>query len=222
MTGITRCWSEIGTAGDRTCPKLAAHLLCSNCGTFAAAARSLLDRPAPEGYVEDWTRWIAGEPIEDTIESVSLCPFRLGPEWFALPTGRVSETVAKRPIRRVPHRSTDEFLGLINVRGELVLCFSLHTVLSVADVPATPAGPRLADDHRALMLVCGEGRRRVAFPADEAAGVRKVPAANLRPPPATVSRAGHALTAHLIDLPMGPVAILDADRLMQRIETVLQ
>ncbi|MBM4201793.1 MAG: chemotaxis protein CheW [Gammaproteobacteria bacterium] len=219
MTSTSHCWREIGSAGDRTCPKLAHHLLCGNCEVFADAARSLLERPGPDGYIDEWTRWLAAPPVADTAEELSLCPFRLGDEWFALPTSAFSETLESRSPRRIPHRRSEAFLGLINVRGELVLCFSLSAILAVsaARPDDTPTRPR-----RPLIFVCGEGRHRFAFPVDDAVGVWRVAAAALHPPPATVGKAEDALTAGLVELAMGTVALLDSGRLARTIEHLLQ
>jgi chemotaxis-related protein WspD len=213
------CWREIGSTGDRSCPKLVQHQLCINCDVFAAAAQSLLDRPAPADYRDEWTRWVAAEPVAEDGEYLSLCPFRLGPEWFALPTGMLSETLESLTPRRIPHRSSPEFLGLITVRGEPVLCFSLRSILSVG--PSAPA-IEAAKSSRPVTLVCGEGRDRFAFPVDETAGLWRVAMAELQPPPATVSRSDHTLTTSLIELSVGTVALLDATRLVRRIEHILQ
>ena len=53
------CWHRIGVSGDRSCPELASFVHCRNCPVFAAAARGFFDRPAPEGYLAEWTRWLA-------------------------------------------------------------------------------------------------------------------------------------------------------------------
>ena len=53
------CWHRIGVSGDRSCPELNAFIHCRNCPVFAAAARTFFDRPAPEGYLADWSRWLA-------------------------------------------------------------------------------------------------------------------------------------------------------------------
>ena len=53
------CWNRIGTSGDRSCPELEQHVHCRNCPVFASAARVFFDRPAPEGYLAEWTQWLA-------------------------------------------------------------------------------------------------------------------------------------------------------------------
>ena len=62
------CWSHIGVSGDRTCPELSSFIHCRNCPVFAAAARTFFDRPAPEGYLAGWSRWLAGSVEQDAGE----------------------------------------------------------------------------------------------------------------------------------------------------------
>ncbi len=57
--GDDDCWSHIGVSGDRTCPELSSVIHCRNCPVFTTAARTFFDRPAPEGYLADWSHWLA-------------------------------------------------------------------------------------------------------------------------------------------------------------------
>ena len=44
-------------------PRAETHVHCRNCPVFAAAARAFFDRPAPEGYLAEWTRgWPVRRP----------------------------------------------------------------------------------------------------------------------------------------------------------------
>src|SRR3954453_6214704 len=63
------CWNRIGTSGDRSCPGLRTAIHCRNCPVFASAARTFFDRAAPEGYLAEWTQWLAGSPAAGIIES---------------------------------------------------------------------------------------------------------------------------------------------------------
>src|SRR5580698_2004536 len=114
------CWNKIGVTGDRSCPELNTFIHCRNCPVYAAAARTFFDRPAPEGYLADWSRWLAGSGVpnagdqgngdgEDEAQSqeekLSVLIFRLGPEWLAFRTQTVAEVTTIRPVHRVPHRT---------------------------------------------------------------------------------------------------------------------
>ena len=58
------CWHRIGVSGDRSCPELSTFVHCRNCPVFAAAARVFFDRPAPEGYLAEWTRLAGRLPTD--------------------------------------------------------------------------------------------------------------------------------------------------------------
>src|SRR5262249_4114762 len=183
------CWRRIGVAGDRSCPELSTFIHCRNCPVFADAARSFFDRPAPEGYLAEWTRWLAetdclgpgeeaeGSPvkdqgeIQDQREWVSVLIFRLGGEWLAWPTGAIVAVTRPRPVHRVPHRFHRVFTGLVNLHGQAQLCVSLHGLLGV-DVPAS--SPRL------VVVRDRERAETWAFGADEVLGVHRVPRSQWR------------------------------------------
>ena len=140
------CWNRIGTAGDRSCPELENHVHCRNCPVFASAARVFFDRPAPDGYVAEWTQWLAsaeqrtrqtsGEALaESDRDRVGVLIFRLGDEWLAFRTQTIGEVTMPRPIHRIPHRSNAILIGLVSLRGQLQLCISLHGLLGVEASP---------------------------------------------------------------------------------------
>ena len=77
--------------------------------------------------------------------------FRLGAEWFALPTIAVDEVAELRGIHSLPHRRGGMLLGLVNVQGELIVCVSLARVLGLKNVVASTAGED--GPRRARLLV---------------------------------------------------------------------
>ena len=137
-------------------PSSRTHIHCRNCPVFASAARVFFDRPAPEGYLAEWTQWLAsteqhtrhatGEALaESDRDRVGVLIFRLGEEWLAFRTQTIAEVTMPRPVHRIPHRSNDILIGLVNLRGQLQLCISLHGLLGVEASP----GPRPhAQTHR--------------------------------------------------------------------------
>jgi chemotaxis-related protein WspD len=168
---------------------------CRNCPVFAEAARTFFDRPAPQGYLAEWARWLAdsdglaprtavrsaGADDEDSTharrEGDSVLIFRLGVEWLAFRTRAVAEVTTRRPVHRVPHRSNRVFTGLVNLHGQAQLCVSLHGLLGV-----DPTGPPsrlvvLRDQNRAETWVFG---------ADELQGIQQVPRNQWRSVPSTL------------------------------------
>jgi chemotaxis-related protein WspD len=144
------CWNRIGTGGDRTCPELNHHVHCRNCPVFASAARVFFDRTAPEGYMAEWTQWLAsmeqrtrqssGETLAGTDrDRVGVLIFQLGEEWLAFRTQTIAEVTTPRPVHRIPHRSNAILIGFVSLRGQLQLCVSLHGLLGVGPVPGSRA-----------------------------------------------------------------------------------
>lgn len=143
---IEECWREIGVSGDRSCPKLDDHLHCRNCPTHAQIARKLLDRPLPPGYRDEWTQHFAGRdekaPEGEEIDSVLI--FRIGEEWLGLPAAICREIAEPRPVHSLPHRRSEAVRGIVNVRGELLICISLPALLGIGGASASRSAERIA------------------------------------------------------------------------------
>lgn len=204
LTVIDDCWNRIGIAGDRSCPELPEHIHCRNCPVFSKAARNLFDRPAPEGYLKEWTAALSTtvQGVEDDF--ASLFVFRLGEEYLGLRTQLLVEVAPRRPIHRVPHRTNAVFRGLVNIRGQLQLCLSLHGLLGLPD-NAT---------EKAFMVVVEEGGERWVFLADEALGVHRVPRSILRKVPGTLANPLTSYTQAVFTLEDRHVGYLEEQRLL--------
>ena len=215
------CWQRIGVGGDRSCPELNTFIHCRNCPVFAEAARNFFDRSAPEGYLAEWTRWLADTdgqgPREEAArtqeedkgdtqvqrEGISVLIFRLGGEWLALRTGAVVEVTTPRPVHRVPHRSNRVFTGLVNLHGQAQLCASLHGLLGV-DAPAS--SPRL------VVLRDRDRAETWAFGADEVLGVHRVPRSQWRSVPSTLINPAVGFSQAVLSWNGRSVGLLDDQR----------
>ena len=161
------CWRAIGVAGDSTCPELVAAIHCRNCGYFTAAGRTLLERPAPDGYLEEWSEVVGEAKPQGRATTRSALLFRLGAEWMALDTAKLVEVAEERAPHRIPHR-TGVVAGLVNLRGQLHLCVSLHRLLGIPE----PAGRGASTaGSRTRLVVARDGDRTWAFAAEEVIGV---------------------------------------------------
>ena len=217
---MPECWRLIGVSGDRSCPELERFIHCRNCPVLAEAARGFFDRPHPPGYLDAW-RAVLEEPETPLVaDSRSLLVFRLATEWLALPAASLVEVTPVRRIHTVPHRAGSSLAGLVNIRGELQLCLSLHALLGLPGGPRPPAPVGGAESEadavpRLLVLERSAGRaaERWVIGVDEVAGVQRVPAAALRPVPATVGQAASRCSAALFAWRDHDVAVLDEERL---------
>ncbi len=176
------CWNHVGVHGDKSCPELVQFTHCRNCPIFTASGRSLLDRTTPSEYQQDWTLLLAGEKAAISKGSLSLFVFRLETEWMALPAKLFIEISDLKKWRRVPSRTNPVFKGLVNIRGELQLCVSLHQLLEIPE-PAPEQEPR-----RRLAVVEKE-RVRWVFLMDQVQGLIRCVPDDIRKPPSTVAKA---------------------------------
>jgi chemotaxis-related protein WspD len=216
---IPECWRIVGVSGDRSCPELAQFIHCRNCPVLAEAARQFFDRPAPPGYLEAWQRVLDIPDERPDSDARSLLVFRLADEWLALPTAILVEVTPVRRIHAVPHRAGTPLAGIVNIRGRLELCMSLHAVLGVPGGPRQPAGDEAsADDAGVPRLLVIEQRKRTSsqrwvLGVDDVSGVQRISASALRKLPATVGQAATRCSSALFDDDARPVAVLDEARL---------
>ncbi len=225
------CWRQIGVGGDRSCPELATFIHCRNCPVMAEAATVFFDRTPPAGYLEEW-REVLETPLDDDVSGgLSLLVFRLGEEWFALAAEVLAEVTPLRTVHKIPHRSNTVLAGMVNVRGQLLLCGSLHGLLGLRQAATAAAGQRPTHlgawqrsgpeqapprtPARLLVAARSEGRttQRWAFAVDEVAGVQRIAAADLREVPSTLGKPGQRYSAALFGWQSRQVSLLDAERL---------
>lgn len=220
---MPECWRVVGVSGDRSCLELERFVHCRNCPVLGEAARGFFDRPAPEGYLEAW-RAVLEEPVEAIeADAASLLVFRVDKEWLALPTEALVEVTPVRRIHAIPHRRGTPLAGLVNIRGELRLCLSLHAILGLAGGPQSSVPPALAgspepDAVPRLLVVeraAGRGTERWVLGVDDVAGVQRVTRSALRPVPATVSQAAARCSTALFAWRDRDVAVLDEERLCE-------
>jgi chemotaxis-related protein WspD len=221
------CWNKIGVTGDRSCPELNTFIHCRNCPVYATAARIFFERPAPEGYLADWSRWLAssvaldsrgqktGEADTDARagdgEAVSVLIFRLGAEWLAFRTRDVAEVTIPRPVHRIPHRSNQVLVGLVNLQGQVQLCVSLRGLLGVESTGASTRLVVLRDRDRAETW---------AFEADEVVGVHRVPRSQLRGVPSTLVNPAVGFSQAVLSWNERSIGLLDEQRVFTALRSL--
>ncbi|MBZ9935260.1 chemotaxis protein CheW [Mesorhizobium sp. BR1-1-16] len=178
-----------------------------------ASASSLLDRPLPPGYREDWARHFAdtaavSNRVADSASAdQTVVIFRIGAEWLALSTALFHEIAEPRRIHSLPHRRDDMLLGIVNVRGELLVCVSLAALLGIGDGPSSQRSDRIKTFAR--IVVIGREGRRLAFPVDEVHGIHRYAEADLTATPATIGKAAARFATAMISWQGRSVGRLD-------------
>jgi chemotaxis-related protein WspD len=108
-------------------------------------------------------------------------------------------------------------IGIVNVRGELLICAALDRLLGVqADI--RPKRSRIVFDR---LLVADWVGQRFAFPVDEVHGVHRFHQFDLREPPSTVARSGLNCTIGVFPWRNFTVGFLDPDSLFGALNTKL-
>ena len=194
---INACWNKAGIWGDRSCPELKQHTHCRNCAIFCAGASALLNRESPPGYREEWTERIAQPHQSKLAGTKSIVIFRIADEWLALPTGVFLEVAELRPVHSLPHRDVGTIKGLVNIRGELLVCISLASLLRF-DVNGRPEPKHKQRAVHGRLLVITHSSGRVVFPVDEVHVGRRYHPDELRPAPATIALATGSNAAYTI------------------------
>lgn len=218
-TSETACWSTIGVQGDHSCPALAEHVHCRNCPVYSAAAIAVLDGELSEHAVREQTAHFAAPKTLESADSESVVVFRVGDEWLALPTSIVAEIAEMRPVHAVPHRRGDLILGVVNVRGELLVCVSLARLL-ILDPAAGQSGDAAGAVGRRLLVVRSNDVRVVA-PVDEVAGILRFSPRAMKDVPAIAARASAAHSRAVLSWAGHSVGLLDGPRLTRSLRRSL-
>lgn len=224
---VNDCWNHIGVEGDRSCVELEKTIHCRNCPVYSTAGRSLLERQPPSDYLKEWTAVLAAsgaqhsEAIAQEIgfrigrggDTFSAIVFSLSDELFALPVRVLQEVTHPYIIHTLPHRSNDLLLGLVNIRGEILLCASLNHLLGLET--ANPPSSRMKE-HR--MLVVGQKDSKWVFPVDQVHRIHRFHTDELKPPPVVVAKANETYTEGVIDWHNKKVNYLDAELLFNTLD----
>lgn len=216
---IKNCWDKIGVTGNRSCSELKTVTHCRNCSVYSNAGRSLLEREAPEDYLSDWTevltkassKTVNQGAIVQSANSISVMIFRLEDEWLAFPVRLLQEVTQPCVLHTLPHRSNALFSGLVNIRGEILLCISLHYLLELNPAATTSSLPTAVAAKK--MVVIAQQSSRWVFTVDEVGGFHRFRPDELQNAPVVVSKATEAYTQGVIRWQGRKVNYLDSESL---------
>lgn len=213
---IDDCWNRIGVRGDSSCPELEQHIHCRNCPIYSAAAVDVLDAAAPAGYLDDWSHELARNKVATEPDTRSVLVFRVGAEWLALPTSALQEIAGLRVTHSIPHRRDGAVLGLVNIRGELLICISLQRILALEEA-SEPSSEQHSVVGKRLLVIQRDGSRAVC-PVDEVHGIRHFHPRDLAPVPATIARAAATYTQAMLSWEGRAVGVLDDQLLFHTVD----
>ncbi|MBS6361921.1 MAG: chemotaxis protein CheW [Burkholderia sp.] len=160
-------------------------------------------------------------PVADNERATmqAALAFRIADEWLALPVPALRQVDEPRPIQPLPHRRNGVVLGLVNVRGTLMIAASLGDMLNL-DRAGT--GRHTLRQGQARMLVAEHRGETAVLPVDEVEGVIRFAADTLIPAPTTLTHSAAAHTHGVFEWRGTTVGLLDPDRLFESLARSLR
>jgi chemotaxis-related protein WspD len=201
------CWNQTGVEGDGSCRELVKFIHCRNCPVYSNAGLRLLNRELSPEYRREWTERFAHTTDPAASGKTSVVVFRVEREWLALPTPVFQEIVEHRPVHSIPHRRGGLVLGLVNVRGELLLCVCIARLLGLEPLAREPGSPY------SRLLVVSWDTRRLVFPASEVHGIHRLSPEELDGPKAAAIRPASRLTQAVFQWQNRVVGLLEPEQL---------
>ena len=152
-----------------------------------SAATHLLDREVPEASLRESTADVAAKKSVVELGTKSVVIFRIGTEWLSLPTDVFQEIGDRCTVRRLPDLRAGILSGLVNVRGELLLCVALGVILGLDQAAEERLTAKSSSAER--LMICKRSDARLAFQVNEVHGLHRYHPRDLRSPPATLTKA---------------------------------
>jgi chemotaxis-related protein WspD len=207
---INDCWNKIGIWGIELprCHELDKLIHCYNCPVYFAAGRKLLDRELDEKYIDEWTQNLSQPRKSIYQDSKSALVFRLGNEWFALPSSIIQEITQCDKHHSLPHRKNKILSGLVNVRGVLLLCVSLGHLFNLLKKPKS--NDDRSTVHERYIIISDQGND-YAFPVSEVKDTLKYDVNNLQQTPSTINKGSSSYIKGIIKHQNIHIGLLDPD-----------
>jgi|694.fasta_scaffold27212_4 chemotaxis-related protein WspD len=176
-------------------------------------ATRLLDRPADDAYLADWTDLLRKEREEKKEKAeISIVIFCLFNEWLALPTLIFVEISPIRKILRIPHVKNQSFLGLVNLQGQLKLALALHHILGIEKTD------QYAYSH---LLAIRQKNTQWIFPVSGVDGIYKISMDQLQNPPVTVAKSSTNYLKGLFSWKEKVVGLIDEQSLFSSLQRII-
>lgn len=220
MTGKdSKCWKVIGVFGDKSCESLNEYLHCKHCPVYSSAAREFFDREIPPEFMDVWTETLSHKKEMIEKGDLSVTVFRLGTEFLAIPTDAFLVAVEIKPVHFVPFRTNRTFRGLVNIDGELLLCFSLENLLGLTRTAVQVTEGKAV--YNRMVAVRG-ANERIVFEVDEVVGVTRISSSAIKKLPSTAQKAGEIFSRGIFEVFGFSAALLDEHKVCESFRSTLK
>lgn len=188
---------------------------------YQHSASSLLERPPPQDYLQEWKNILMRQAKNESTEGkVSVMVFRIGQEWLALETIYFNQVVPRRLIHRVPHRSGKVLLGVVNINGELQLCVALSQLLEIEQV--ITVHPNRVPYHQNRMIAIKKEHDLWIFPVDEIEGIQVWNLSAIENAPVNVAKSPVNYLKGIINVSHKSIGLLDDELLFYSLKRGIQ
>lgn len=217
---MSNCWNTHGvwSNADERCEKLEEYVHCRNCPTFSAGGKKVLDRVAPVGYLKGWRKTLSAKESDHKIDDESVLVFRVNGEWFALPAGCLHEIAEERPVHRIPRNTSQDICGVVNIGGEVRICYSLENILGVNGLTDDEMASTAAAISRLIVVLLG-GQYYV-FCVGQVSGLSWYCRDDVSAVPATLGHDAGDMLLGVIRHDGNNVAVLDVDKFQDNLEGI--
>lgn len=214
------CWNTIGVwsgVADR-CDRLEEFVHCRNCSVFRDAGREVFDKAAPVGYLSEWRKTLASDMMLEEHEDKSVLVFMVGGEWFAIPATCLSEIAEQRVVHRIPRNRNNDIEGIVNISGEVRVCYSLESILGVkrSAVKNHKNGQSMIARHLVILL----NAQYYVFRVEQVSGLCWYNVNDILPVPSTLRHDGGGVILGVINHNKNKVGIFDVDVFQGRLEGI--
>lgn len=203
---INDCWNKIGIWGDQTprCERLQKIIHCFNCNIYSQAGTQILNRPAPDDYIQEWKKNLSLLRGDKAVNIKSSLVFRMGDEWFALASKFIKEITHCDKHHSLPHVKNNVLRGLVNVHGELILNVSLGYLFKINK-------SKVDSKHsKERYIIINDEEDVFAFPVSEVKEIIHYSADEIQPTPSTINKDTSCFIKGIINHNNTDVGILDS------------
>jgi len=215
---VINCWSKIGvwSREEEKCDQLKEYVHCRNCPVFSEIGHSVFEKIAPSGYLSQWRKEIAVQATSDDSKSNSVLVFRVGCEWFALPADVLSEVANEREVHRIPRNMNRYIAGIVNINGEIKICYSLKELLGLSGEVEEDKYDVRHNPKRLIVIELSE--IQYVFLVDEVKGLHWYSDSDVLPVPATITTENALLLLGAVNQFDHQIAIFDVTRFQNKLE----
>ena len=180
------------------------------------ALQRLLKRDAPAGYLEETAAEIAAQKTALQGNTRGIVLFELAGECLALSLDLVQEVAHDCGFHRLPCKSQNAVAGLVNVRGELLVCISLEQLLGLVPTVLQASAPGRVGQ----LLVCEHNGLRLAFPVKKVLSIIQYYTEDSFAVPATLGGSKSKLSTALLLWQGRTVGCLDSTLLYEALTKI--